>query len=114
MNKAFTFILFTLCIIYIKSDFRECEQNQGSFPNEDTDDRINYCHVRTNTQDKTHCCYYRSSKYQNGTCKEITDDQYENIKRYKTFLKNSEEDVKIQCSSKYVAYSLFVLLALLF
>ena len=113
MNKAFTFILFTLCIIYIKSDFRECEQ-YGSFPFDDTDDRINFCHVRTNTQDKTHCCYYRSSKYPEGTCKEITDDQYENIKRYKTFLKNDDGNIKIQCSSKYLAYSLFVLLALLF
>ena len=112
MNKAFTIILFTLCIIYIKSDFRECEQ-YGSFPNEDTDDRINFCHVRTNTQDKTHCCYYRSES-EPGKCKEITDDQYENIKRYKTYLKNSETNIKIQCSSKYLAYSLFVLLALFF
>ena len=114
MNKAFTFILFTLCIIYIKSDFRQCEHYGGSFPKEDTDYRIDFCHVRSNTQDKTHCCYFRSDAHPDGICKEITDDQYENIKRYKTFLKNSDGNIKIQCSSKYLAYSLFVLLALLF
>ena len=113
MNKAFTFILFTLCIIYIKSDFRLCEEF-GSFPNEDTDDRINFCQVRTNSDDNTHCCYFRSDNHPDGICKGITDDQYENIKRYKTFLKNDDGNIKIQCSSKYLAYSLFVLLALLF
>ena len=48
-------------------------------------------------------------------CHDVTDDQYENIGRYKKYLEDSTgNDYDIDCSSKFVTFSLFALLALLF
>ena len=114
MNKTLQIILFTLCIYQINGEVSLCS-DIGSFPAEVTEkqDRINYCRIRTTTIDKTHCCYY-SSDSNEGQCLELSDDQFENIKRYKTFLQNTEKGIKIRCSSEYLTYSLFALLALLF
>ena len=112
MNKTLQIILFTLCIYYINGEFKDCER---TFPPEVTDkeDRINYCRIRTTKGDNTHCCYKQSKNEQEGRCVEITDDQYENIGRYITYLKNTDSGIKIRCSSEYLTYSLFALLALL-
>ena len=44
---------------------------------------------------------------------EITDDEYENIKRFKQFMKNDYEKVKINCSSEYLSFTVLTLIALL-
>ena len=112
MNKTLQIILFTLCIYYINGEFVGCDDIK--FPNEATEkeDRINFCRIRTTQKDKTHCCYVQSEKI-DGKCMGLTDDQYENIGRYINFLKNDDSGIKIRCSSEYLTYSLFALLALL-
>ena len=114
MNKTLQIILFTLCIYYINGEFSRCSEI-SSFPETVTEkeDRINYCRIRTTNEDYTHCCYFKSDSNDGGKCMELTDDQYENIKKFKNYLKNSDAGIKIRCSSEYLAYSLFALLALL-
>ena len=114
MNKALQIVLFALSIIAIKSEFSECPTDVN-FTNVKDSDKDDYCRIYTTTTDKTHCCYFR---YTNGstqyeTCRQISDDAYENIKRYKDYLKNYYSDIKIKCRSEFLAYSLLALLALL-
>ena len=48
-------------------------------------------------------------------CRGVTDDEYENIGRFKKYLEDRDDtDYDIDCSSKFVTFSLFALLALLF
>ena len=110
MNKALQIILLVLTIITIKSEFQICG-SVNNFENIKSSDRDDYCRVFSTSTDKTHCCYFEYDDV--ALCKEISDDAYENIKRYKTFWKNNHSNVKIKCSSEYLAYSLFALLALL-
>ncbi len=114
MNKALQIVLLAISIIAIKSEFSECP-TIVNFTNVKNSDKDDYCRIYTTTTDKTHCCYFRytngSNRYE--TCRQISDDAYENIKRYKDFLKNTYSDVKIKCSSEFLTYSLFALLALL-
>jgi len=71
------------------------------------------CRVYPTPENYTHCCYFEYEGTQR--CKSLTDDQYENIKRYKKFMKeNGYTDLKIKCSGEFLFSSLFVLLALLF
>ena len=79
---------------------------------EDKDEDI--CRVYPTQENYTHCCFIKSDGY-NG-CKSLTDDQYENIKRYKKYMKqfSTYANLKIKCSGEFLTYSLFVLLALLF
>ena len=50
-----------------------------------------------------------------GKCRQLSDDQYENVKRYKDFLKSQgNTDIKIKCSGEFLAYSLFAFLVFLF
>ena len=63
----------------------------------------------------THCCRFEIGDNDNYYCDELTDDEYENIGRYKKFMEDSTgADWDIDCSSKFVTFSLFALLALLF
>ena len=65
------------------------------------------------TENYTHCCYVEMNG--GGKCRQLSDDQYENVKRYKDFLKSQgNTDIKIKCAGEFLAYSLFALLALLF
>ena len=73
------------------------------------------CRMYPTQEDYTHCCYFQSDGYTG--CKALTDDEYENIKRYKKYMKETHENygnLKIKCSGEFLAYSLFALLALLF
>ena len=74
-----------------------------------------YCSVLKTTDDKTHCCYFESKNGING-CYQITDDQYENIVRFKKYLRDQigDDDIGIQCSSRFISFSLLAVLALLF
>ena len=72
------------------------------------------CRMYPTPENYTHCCYFEYDGVQK--CKSLTDDQYENIKRYKKYLKQNDTyaNLKIKCSGEFLTYSLFALLALLF
>ena len=113
MNKAFFIILVALTIIAVNSEFDLCQDfSFANIGSDDTDDLADYCRVLSTSLDKTHCCYVEENNQ--PYCREISDDAYENIKRYKKFKKNTLEHYKIKCSSEYLSYSLLALLALLF
>ena len=117
MNKAILLFLFAISVIEINSEFDLCPESLGSNDRDDDDDNGEFCRIHSTNRDYTHCCYLRATT-QSGNeirrCIEINDDAYENIKRYKNFLKNTLSDVKIKCSSEFLTYSLFALLVLLF
>ncbi len=114
MDKTFFVVLLAIIFISIKSEFDLCS-DITSFPEgvNSEGDKEDYCMIFSTEKDNTHCCYFRSDNL-GERCKEITDDAYENIKRYKNFLKNSDTNVKIKCASGYLTFSVFALLALLF
>ena len=74
-----------------------------------------YCSSLKTTGECTHCCYFESKNGING-CYQITDDQYENIVRFKKYLRDQigDDNLGIHCSSKFISLSLFAVLALLF
>ena len=74
-----------------------------------------YCSSLQTSPEFTHCCYFESKNGING-CYQITDDAYENIVRYKKYLRDqiADDDLGIHCSSKFISLSLFAVLALLF
>ena len=113
MNKAIQILLLALCAIGIKSEFTECTKTSIPAEYTKTKDMVNFCRILTTGMDRTHCCYYKSDNYTEPYCREISDDAYENIKRYKKYLKNFDGNIEIKCSSDYFTYSLFVLFALL-
>ena len=106
MNKAMKLVLLILSIAYINGEFGTCE-DYGQGVELDAD----FCRIRTTETDYTHCCYVKMDDEE--SCKQITDDEFDNIKRYKKYLKNDHEKVKIKCSSQYLSLSFLALLALL-
>ena len=115
MNKALLLLIFAFSIVGINSEFDLCTSVSSSSLDsiEDDDDRGEFCRIHSTNQDFTHCCYLEADNL-DSQCIEINDDAYENIKKYKDFLKNTYSGVKIKCSSEFLTYSLFALLALLF
>ena len=85
-----------------------CGQFTPTNPDED------YCRMFPTPVNYTHCCYFKTDNLEG--CQPITDDQYENIKRYKKYMKQEPNyaNFKIKCSGEFLTYSLFALLALLF
>ena len=114
MDKTFFVVLLAIIFISIKSEFDLCS-GVTSFPEgvNSEGDKEDYCLIFSTEGDNTHCCYFRADNL-GERCKEITDDAYENIKRYKDYLKNTYNNVKIKCASGYLTFSVFALLALLF
>ena len=108
MKKTFQIVLLSLAIILIKSEFDLCEKKVFSGDIEDTD-----CQYLSTGTDKTHCCLFEAAD-QKSRCMEITDDEYENIKRFKNYMKNDYSKVKIKCSADYLSFTLLALLVLLF
>ena len=109
MKKAFQIVMLAILLITIKSGFDKCQDARKDEIDEDL------CRLRTTDQDYTHCCYMELDG--TGYCKQITDDAYDNIKRYKDYLKNTYNKVKIKCSSEFKSltlFSLFSLIALIF
>ena len=76
------------------------------------------CSIFKTEDDFTHCCYIKDStnKTIDTHCVQIKDDHYENIKNFKKYVRdeNNDGDFEIDCSSKFAAISLFVILSLLF
>ena len=114
MDKTFFVVLLAIIFISIKSEFDLCSDIK-SFPEgvNSEGDKEDYCMIFSTDGDNTHCCYFRTKEL-GEMCKQITDDAYENIKRYKVYLKNTYTNVKIKCASGHLTFSVFALLALLF
>ena len=73
-----------------------------------------FCASLKTTGEYTHCCMF---EFANDTrvCGAITDDQYENIGRFKKYMRDDvqDDDISIDCSSRFISFSLLVALALL-
>ena len=107
MKTYLQIILLAIFIIGINGEVEVCSQSISS-PSEDV------CRMYPTDIDYTHCCYIERDG--DSYCDQLTDDQYENVKKYKKYLKEhlGYSSVKIKCSGEFLTYSLFVLLALLF
>ena len=124
MNRLILLALLSLCINFINGKFSIPAQfnidcRDSTLKNlmeaaEELDEDV--CILLETSEDRTHCCYYTDSSSDSGKCIQITDDQYENIVRFKKFLRDESGDDKIDidCSSKFLSFSLFVVFALLF
>ena len=117
MNKLTLLGLLALFIAFIN-----CDYNCGTFTDvvkvpDDSDEE--YCQMlKIGNDGITHCCYVDGGNYE-GQCIGLTDDQYENIVRYKKYIRDHDEkaggdDFGIDCSSKFISLSLFAVFALLF
>ncbi len=97
--------MLALCINVINGAV--CDQSSGYTEGDD-------CSLLQLTGEYTHCCYIDSESNYNG-CHGLTDDQYENIKKYKDYLRTQygDDDLGIDCSSKYMSLEIFAIFALL-
>ena len=103
MKKLFRIILLTVSYVYVHLQLA-C--NETTSPSEE------YCRILPTYKDYTHCCFVESES--TSQCRQLTDDEYENVKRYKDVLKTIlGNNVKIKCSGEFLTYSLFAILALL-
>ena len=105
MKAYLKIALLVIFIIGINGDVTLCENVKGE--DEDT------CILYPTSENYTHCCYVELND--DKRCRQLSDDQYENVKRYKDFLKSQGyTDIKIKCVGEFLTYSLLVLLALMF
>ena len=125
MSKHTLFLLLALTIQVFNDDrkvgeitLKSCEY--VTFDGATSDKLIeeleeDYCSFLKTSGDFTHCCLF---EFSSGTpqCYQITDDQYENIGRFKKYLRDQsgDDDLGIECSSRFVSFSLLAVLALLF
>ena len=124
MNRLILLALLSLCINFINGkvsipdqfniDCQETTLKNLMEAMEELDEDV--CILLGTSEDRTHCCYYTDSSSDSGKCIQITDDQYENIVNFKKFLRDEsgDSDININCSSKFLSFSLFVVFALLF
>ena len=73
-----------------------------------------YCSAMKTSGDYTHCCMIEGS---NGAdCYGITDDEFENVVRFKKYLRDQvgDDSIRVDCSSRFISISLLAVLALLF
>ena len=124
MNRLILLALLSLCINFINGkvsipdqfniDCQETTLKNLMEAMEELDEDV--CILLGTSEDRTHCCYYTDSSSDSGKCIQITDDQYENIVNFKKFLRDEsgDSDINIDCSSKFLSFSLFVVFALLF
>ena len=73
-----------------------------------------FCASLKTSGEYTHCCMFEFSN-DTKVCGAITDDQYENIGRFKKYMRDDvqDDDIGIDCSSRFISFSLLVALALL-
>ena len=104
--KAYLQIALLAIFIIGINGVEVCEKIRG------TDD--DQCRIYPTEINYSHCCYVNIDG--DERCMQITDDQYENIKRFKSYYKQkySISSFKIKCSGEFLTYSLFALLAFLF
>ena len=123
MNRLILLALLSLCInlingkVSIPDKFNIDCQNSTMKQLADVMDAVDeeLCILLGTSEDRTHCCYY-TDRSDSCKCIQITDDQYENIVNFKKFLRDEsgDSDINIDCSSKFLSFSLFVVFALLF
>ena len=110
MNKLLLFGLLALLINSVAP--LDCGDWYKVVTLDDLDE--DHCAMLTPASGYTHCCLFEIGDKKVG-CQGVTDDEYENIGRYKKYLEDRyDTDYDIDCSSKFVTFSLFALLALLF
>ena len=105
MNKLYLLFLSILLFVEISSQ-TFCEE----YPDDDASTDI--CRRLQVEQNYTHCCYVPDDNETN--CWQLTDDEYENIKRFKSFAKQyyNMPKLRIKCSSNILSSSLFILFSL--
>ena len=114
MNKFILVGLLALsCCFDLNSTDYKCQTSEYGIlllAHEDLDEDV--CILLGTSGDKTHCCYLEGNSY--GQCIAINDDEYENIVRFKKYLRDGlgDDDIDIKCSSKFVSFSLLAALAL--
>ena len=125
MNKLTLFGLLALIISCVHSQtdfFQVCADDDviAAYKKERGDDIDgDFCSMFKTGGDRAHCCYaenliINSDDSFNNHCIQITDDQYENIKNFKKYVRDEyNSEFEIDCSSKFVSISLFAVLALL-
>jgi hypothetical protein len=119
MNKLSLFLLLALLSFVINETKYYGDCTQLSFL-QDTEaayfDALegDFCASLKTSGEYTHCCMF---EFSNDTkiCGAITDDQYENIGRFKKYMRDDvgDDDIGIDCSSRFISFSLLVALALL-
>ena len=110
MNKLLLFGLLALLINSVAP--LDCENWNQVVTLDELDE--DHCAMLTPPSEYTHCCLFEIGDKKVG-CRGVKDDEYENIGRYKKYLEDRYDiDYDIDCSSKFVTFSLFALLALLF
>ena len=106
MNKLFLLLLSALLIVI--SLQTNCEEYTGN------DESVDVCRRLSTTDDNTHCCFVPDED-ETTKCWQLTDDEYENIKRYISYAKQYYEmsKLRIKCSA-YISFpsSLFILFSL--
>ena len=124
MSKHTLFLLLALTIQVFNADLtvgeytlKTCEYVTIDGATSDTlieELEEDYCAFLKTTGDYTHCCLFEFSN--RAACYQITDDQYENIGRFKKYIRDQsgDDDIGIECSSRFVSFSLLAVLALLF
>ena len=111
--KAFQLLIFAILIIKLYSHTYDFECEASKKPDWFEADK-DTCMMLSTGQDATHCCYVEYGG--KAECWELTDDEYENIKRFKDHAKElytNGEKIKIKCSSNFVTNSLLSLLILI-
>ena len=115
MNKFILVGLLALsCCFDLNSADYQCQTSEIDkliVANEDLDEDV--CILLGTSGDKTHCCYIEGETF-DPKCIAINDDEYENIVRFKKYLRDGleDDDIDIKCSSKFVSFSLLAALAL--
>ena len=113
MSKVFLLLLSALLVIKISCQSVLCTDYSESDVDEDVCRRLKV------EQDYTHCCYIK----QLNKCWQLTDDEYENIKRFKDYAKNHitqfpggvtefNGKLTIKCSANILSSSLLILFSL--
>ena len=111
MNKLFLLLLSALLFVEISSQ-TSCEEYTGN------DESVDVCRRLPTGEDTTHW-FYVPDEDEVTKCWQLTDDEYENIKRYISFAKQYYEmpKLRIKCSanilipsSLFIVFSLFGLL----
>lgn len=115
MNKLIIFGLLALFLNSINGEYT-CSDYLTVYGSENLEDLEGEdCAMLTPTREgMTHCCLFEIGD--EIYCGEVSDDQYENMGRFIKYTvdKNTNTDVDIDCSSKFLSLSLFVIFALLF
>jgi hypothetical protein len=108
MKSVHAFVLLLL-IAYITCDCKDSV----------TDPSVDNC--KNNNDGNGYCCYMETPKKTNKKrCKDITKYEYDHIKDYIEFKKvfggdneeTKDDDVKIDCKSYYLQFSLIILILL--